>query len=166
MLYIFYWSRSYKSEGCNIPTDLYVKLWLFIVICNHVLQFCKRFRAGKRCCEFECLDEPDPTGGFLADAPINNAFSIAFSPAGTLLLIAAVILCKVQWDSHKGCKVRQFLLCSYFTIDFSLIYEYCECLFLYFECVILLEVHDSEQALIGGHKEKWVYLHGMWDQTF
>jgi hypothetical protein len=122
---------------------------MLIIICNHVLQFCKRFRAGQRCCEFECLDEPDPTDGFLADAPINIAFSIAFSPAGALLLIAPVILWKVQWDSHKGCKVRQFLLCSNCTIHFSLIYEYCECTFLYFEsnfeCIVSNSIRSSWQ---------------------
>ncbi|PNF41071.1 hypothetical protein B7P43_G06240, partial [Cryptotermes secundus] len=57
--------------------------------------FCKRFRAGERCCEFECLDEPSPTGDFLADVPMNTAFGAVPTPVLSLLLITIVILWKV-----------------------------------------------------------------------
>ncbi|KDR07070.1 hypothetical protein L798_03401 [Zootermopsis nevadensis] len=69
-------------------------MWCKAIYCDPPY-FCKRFRAGVRCCEFECLDEPNPTDGFLGDSPMNRAFIVAPSPTlSVLLLLGSGILWK------------------------------------------------------------------------
>ncbi|KAJ9579534.1 hypothetical protein L9F63_004793, partial [Diploptera punctata] len=49
-------------------------MWCRAIYCDPPY-YCKRFRVGERCCEFECLDEPIPTD-LMADSPNRNEIYI------------------------------------------------------------------------------------------
>lgn len=84
--------------------------------CEYLLQFCKNFRVGERCCEFECLDPPGEDTRYRERQRLRalilagNSSAVTHGPslelkAGISLLAVAVARLNV-WDDHEVLDLR------------------------------------------------------------
>ncbi|XP_063215710.1 uncharacterized protein LOC134527193 isoform X1 [Bacillus rossius redtenbacheri] len=80
-------------------------MWCQAIYCDPPY-YCKRFRAGTRCCEFECLDEPtSQSNDFIMDSSASKAqrfWSIlVFGVILTLMLVQQIVLKPLQFEPVK-----------------------------------------------------------------
>lgn len=99
---------------------------LFTVNVDRAISFqgCKKWRVLERCCEFQCLDEPSPTGDDLFELtqdPVSTSWAPRIEPTAPAFLLSLSMLLWLRWTHwwHPHAQVKPHAVRVIFTFRLS-----------------------------------------------